>query len=96
MATTAEKFDALGYLAIGTIFLLALAYLGSILWGGILPMANGGITPDSAEGPSMSHATQPITMWYYGFLVVCEIALLARTGFIIFSRIDYQTGDYDL
>lgn len=95
MATASEKFDALGYLAIGTIFLLALAYIGSILWAGVLPIANGGITPDST-GASMSHATQPITLWYYGFLVVCEIALLARTGFIIFSRIDYQTGDYDL
>ena len=95
MATTAEKFDALGYLITGTIVILALAYLGSPLWGAVLPRANGGITAGS-NGAPMSIATQPITMWYYGFLIVCEIALLARTGFIIFSRVDYQTGEYDI
>ena len=95
MATAAEKFDALGYLVIGTIFILALAYLGSSLWGSILPMANIGISPGT-EGAIMSHATQPIVLWYYGFLTICEIVLLARTGFIIFSRVDYQTGDYDI
>ena len=95
MATTAEKVDALGYLIAGTLVILALAYIGSPLWGSILPMANGEITATS-KGALLSIATQPITMWYYGFLIVCEIALLARTGFIIFSRVDYQTGEYDI
>ena len=95
MATTAEKMDALGYLVTGTIVLLTLAYLGSQLWGAILPVANFGITVGS-RGIVYSSKTQWITMGYYSFLVLCQLALLARTGFIVFSKVDYSTGEYDI
>jgi membrane glycosyltransferase len=95
MATTAEKFDALGYLLIGTIVIGALAYLGSPLWAQVLQVSTIGITPGTM-GAAMTSKTQWIILGYYSFLVACEIALCARTGFIVFSRVDYETGGYDL
>ena len=96
MASTADKFDALGYWIVGTIFLVLLAYLGSELWYQIFHVIVNFNIPPGTTGAAMSVKTQPLSMYYYGFLLACWLALTARSGFVIFSRIDYENGGYDL
>ena len=92
MAIFADKLEAGLFLLTNTIIIIISALFGGAIltslfnWVGIQ-----GITDPTVK--SMAIWAQPIGLYFFGFLILLEFALIVRLYFIAISTLDYNMED---
>lgn len=89
MATTAEMFIAGMYLLINTIFIGIYTLIGGPLFGTLFTYLSVS-PPGAATAPISVASLQWIPSFFFTALLILEIVLIIRLGYVVVSKTDYQ------
>lgn len=88
MASTSEMLFAGIFLIVNTVVIGAFALIGGPIFGALTNFIS--TFPFAADSPLKPTLIQWIPGFFFMFLVVVEIALIIRLGYVVVSKTDYQ------
>ena len=95
MASFQQMLDGALFLIVSTLTIVVFWVAGSPIMD-ILSVYVGSFHFEHPMIITMAGFVQPVFSWWYWLLIILEIAVFIRTYFIVVTRVDYSTGEFDM